>query len=73
MHDANGKELHVGDEVILRAKITHLSFGSPNYCNVTIEAVHPMPTDQPGGRKETYASVNTKMLEKVELEQQPKG
>jgi len=65
MHDVNGKPLAVGDEVVLRAKITAIH-AAENFCNVNIEAVHPMPTGEPGGRKETYASVNTKMLEKVE-------
>lgn len=65
MHDVNGKPLAVGDEVILRAKITQV-YPDGKFCNCTIEAVHPMPTDAPDGRKETYSSVNTKMLEKVE-------
>lgn len=101
MHDVNGKPLAVGDEVLLRAKITHLS-GGEKFCNVTIQSVHPMPIepyhgcDKCGhfsattvahnrweqtsgqevpcdgkfttitGRKETFSSVNTRMLEKVE-------
>lgn len=101
MHDVNGKPLKVGDEVVLRARITQC-YESPNFCNVTIEAVHPMPTGKHScrkcgieidpevnttgqhgrydyalkdtvpcdgevapGRKESYSSVNTRMLEKV--------
>lgn len=50
MHDVNGKPLAVGDEVILRAKITGIYPGA-NFCNVAIEAVHPMPTGKASCRK----------------------
>ena len=99
MHDANGKPLKVGDEVVLRAKITQLT-GGEKYCNVNIQAVHPMPIEpysgckrcgmtsatatahqrweggnqvdcdgefgRVEGRLESFSSVNTKMLEKVD-------
>lgn len=103
MHDANGKPLKVGDEVVLRAKITSLCEGVETYCNVTVEAVHRMPTgllhcqkcyaqidpaknttgahghqdsmsgqvtacdgELKSGVAQTFSSINTKMLEKVD-------
>jgi len=50
MHDVNGKPLAVGDEVVLRAKIIS-GVACENFCNVTIEAVHPMPTGKASCRK----------------------
>ena len=47
MHDANGKPLKVGDEVVLRAKITSLCEGVSTYCNVSVEFTHRMPTQFP--------------------------
>lgn len=38
-HDKNGTRLEVGDEVILRCRITEISEGVETACNVTAEAI----------------------------------
>lgn len=38
-HDKNGNKLNIGDEVILRCKITQISEGVESQCNVTAEAL----------------------------------
>lgn len=63
MHDANGKELKVGDKVNIPCIVT--SFGEPGpYCNINVELVHPMPAypDQ----KSTMSAINTRQVEKAE-------
>lgn len=61
-HDVNGKVLAVGDEVILRAKVTTVCPGE-EYCNISIESVHGR---KPDGLKETMSAINAAVLEKVE-------
>lgn len=38
MHDARGKELKVGDVVLIPARITSLSC-TPDYCNICVETL----------------------------------
>jgi hypothetical protein len=60
-HDKNFRVLEVGDEVILRCRITHVSQGETD-CNVTAEAI-----ERPEG--ESYIPTiagNSKFYERVE-------
>jgi hypothetical protein len=59
-HDKNGVLLAVGDEVIVRAKVTQVHTGT-EYCNLTLETVEPM---FPGKDKNTI-TLNTKQVERV--------
>lgn len=59
-HDKNGNKLQVGDEVVLRGKITHLS-EIEEYRNVTIETAPMFPNKEPG----VFSAVNTRQLELV--------
>lgn len=44
-HDAKGQLIEVGDEVILRGKVTQVQAGE-EYCNISFEAVNvPTPPD----------------------------
>lgn len=55
MHDAKGRELKVGDKVLIPGVVTFLS-PSEDYCNVNIE------TDfgrRPDGVKENINAINT--------------
>lgn len=71
MHDRNGKPLAIGDEVVLRGKITSLSPDMPDaveknrYCNVGFVADVNMGLDGPGNY--TYnLSLNAGQVEKVD-------
>lgn len=55
MHDARGRELKVGDVVLVPAKITQLS-ATPDYCNVTVESLFGR---RPDGAKEHVNAINT--------------
>jgi len=62
MHDAKGRELFVGDEVMIPCRITALH-SSPDFCNVNLELIATMPngkTDE--AYKSTFSAVNTKQL-----------
>lgn len=59
-HDRSGKELKEGDVVMILARVTQLQPG-PDYCNVTVRTVHPMP---PGTESSNFA-LNTRQVEKV--------
>lgn len=59
-HDKNGHKLKVGDEVVLRRKITHLTAGE-EYCNVTLEVAPMHPRTSP----ESMSAINTRQLELV--------
>lgn len=59
-HDVNNNLLEVGDEVVLRAKVTSIQTGE-EYCNVTIESLYGR---KPDGSKET-SCLNAAVLEKV--------
>lgn len=59
-HDFAGKELQVGDEVLLRAKVTAIT-ATEDYCNVTIESLYGR---KPDGAKETISAINAAVLKK---------
>lgn len=58
MHDAKGRELKVGDIVLIPAKITQLSDSTPDYCNVTAQSVFGRRPDE---AKETFC-INTGVM-----------
>lgn len=58
MHDKNGKELAIGDTVLIAAKITQLSPGD-DYCNVSVQTINGR---KPDGVKETISAINTATL-----------
>lgn len=41
-HDKNGKLIEIGDEVILRGKVTSVQ-ASPDYCNCTVQSPYQPP------------------------------
>jgi len=55
MHDAKGRELHVGDSVLIPCVITDLQ-AFEEYCNVTVETKLGR---RPDGLKEKFYSFNT--------------
>lgn len=61
MHDALGKQLKVGDHVIIMAKVTHLD-PSEEFCNVSVESTLGR---RPDGAKEHISAINTGVLLKV--------
>lgn len=58
MHDKNGKELKVGDTVLLPAKITQLQ-PTEDFCNVQLESLFGR---RPDDQKETVYAINTGVL-----------
>lgn len=58
MHDRNGKELKVGDCVLVPAIITQLS-ETPDYCNVSITSLYGRRPDE---QKEIISAINTGVL-----------
>jgi hypothetical protein len=58
MHDRNGTPLKVGDVVLLPGRITQLSEGTADYCNVSVESLEGR---RPDGAKETLC-INTGVL-----------
>lgn len=70
-HDKNGKLLQVGDEVILRGKLTYVGPSDDGFCNCSMEFTEKMPCGAPGDaaakpRTESISALNTRMVEKVE-------
>jgi hypothetical protein len=61
-HDSKGRELKIGDRVILAGKITGIS-PSEGFCNCTVELDHVMP---PESTKTTLSAINTRQLERAE-------
>lgn len=59
-HDVNGTRIEVGDEVIVRCKVTQISPGE-DYCNATLETVEPM---KPSGTPYTI-TLNAGQTERV--------
>lgn len=55
MHDAKGRELKVGDRVIVPAVITDLS-ATEDYCNVGLETEYGRRPDE---QKERISAINT--------------
>jgi hypothetical protein len=58
MHDAKGRELKVGDTVLIPAKITQLS-PLEDYCNVGVSSVFGR---RPDGLRETVSAINTGVM-----------
>lgn len=61
MHDRLGRELKVGDTVVILATVTQLS-ATPDYCNVTVQSVFGR---KPDDVKETISAINTNVLLKA--------
>jgi hypothetical protein len=60
-HDAKGRELKVGDKVLVPAVVTSIAAGE-DYCNLTVQTERPMkPSDQP-----TMITFNASQVDKVE-------
>ena len=59
MHDAFGRELKVGDRVMVPMVIKTISLGA-DYCNVEVETVATMPPEH--RYKTSLAAMNTLML-----------
>jgi len=62
MHDVNGTQLHVGDNVLIPARITQLCEGTEDFCNVTVETTLGR---RPDFATECFSAVNTAQLVKV--------
>lgn len=58
MHDAKGRELKVGDTVIVPCRVVSVSPGA-EFCNVSIETIGGR---LPDGAKNSYGDINTKQL-----------
>lgn len=63
MHDRCGNPLAKGDKVIIEAVITEL-YPTEDYCNVQLQTLHGR---RPDGQKETIYSINTAVLDKVDV------
>jgi len=61
MHDRIGRELKVGDTVVILATVTDLS-PTPDYCNVSLDTVYGR---KPDDAKETIGAINTNVLLKA--------
>lgn len=55
MHDAKGRELKVGDMVLIPARITEL-YPTEDYCNVSAKSLYGR---RPDGQFETFSAINT--------------
>lgn len=58
MHDAKGRELKVGDVVLIPAKITQV-YPTPDYCNVSATSVLGR---RPDGAHENFNAINTGVM-----------
>lgn len=58
MHDAKGRDLKVGDVVMIPARITQLS-PMEDYCNVSAESLFGRRPDR---AKESFGAVNTGVM-----------
>lgn len=58
MHDAKGRELKVGDRVLIPAVLTSVS-AEENYCNCGVQTAHGR---RPDGVKESFSAINTGVL-----------
>ena len=65
MHDARGKELKVGDMVVILASVTALH-PTEDYCNVEVKT---QIGRRPDGEKEHFYAINTGVLLKVDKEE----
>lgn len=62
MHDRDGKELKVGDTVLLPATVTQLH-ATEDFCNVQLASLYGR---RPDGAKETVYAINTAVLLRAE-------
>lgn len=58
MHDAKGRELKVGDRILIPARIKELH-ATEDYCNVSVESALGR---RPDGQKEKVSAINTGVL-----------
>lgn len=58
MHDAKGRELKVGDIVLIPAKITEL-YATEDYCNVSAKSVFGR---RPDFQLEHFGAINTGVM-----------
>jgi hypothetical protein len=58
MHDAKGRELKIGDVVLMPCRIKAV-YTTPDFCNVSLETIGGR---SPDGQRNTYANINTKQL-----------
>lgn len=58
MHDAKGRELMVGDTVLIPCKVTDVQ-PRQDYCNCHLETLGGRPPD---GQKEHFGAVNTQQM-----------
>ena len=58
MHDGMGRELKVGDIIVIPAVVKSVSTG-PDYCNVSVETIGGR---RPDGQKNHYGDINTGQL-----------
>lgn len=58
MHDHKGRELKVGDRVLIPCVITSRS-ATDEYCNVTVETIYGR---RPDGAKEHFCAFNTAVV-----------
>jgi hypothetical protein len=61
-HDVKGRELKVGDRVMLPAVVTNVQTGE-DFCNCEIVSAHGR---RPDGLKEHIYAINTGVLERVD-------
>lgn len=59
-HDKFNRILNIGDEVVIKAKVSVVCSGD-EYCNVTVITQEPMPPYKDG----TAIVLNTRQVEKV--------
>jgi hypothetical protein len=58
MHDAKGRELKIGDTVLIPVTITEL-YPTEDYCNVSAKSVLGR---RPDGMKEAFGAINTGVM-----------
>lgn len=63
-HDAKGRLLQAGDEVLIRATVKEV-FPNPDYCNLTVVTHVPMDEEQ----GDHHITLNARQVERVEAEQ----
>lgn len=66
MHDAKGRELKVGDIVLIPAKVTEL-YATPDYCNVAAESLFGR---RPDAAKERFSAINTGVMLRANADDQ---
>jgi hypothetical protein len=58
MHDAKGRELKVGDRVMVPCEVKGV-YSTPDFCNVTLEGLATMP---PSHTSKITVTANTKQV-----------